>query len=87
MQLEWRRTQASGAAIAGRGGGVEAGAQGDHQTARGYPPTPTHSSHSVGHEGLPGAVAHFTQSEQRAVEQELALLMEESPYRQGDGAG
>lgn len=66
---------------------VEAGAQGEHKIARGYLPTLTHSAHYIAHAGLKDAVANFAQNERRAIEQEFALLMEETPYRRGDDTG
>jgi len=66
---------------------VEAGAQGEHKIARGYLPTLTRSAHFIREPGMRDAVADFCAREGRAMRQEHAILMEESPYRQGDGSG
>lgn len=62
---------------------VEAGAQGEHKIARGYLPVYTHSAHFITDPRLSEGIAGFCQAEKRAIEDEHALLMEESPYRQG----
>lgn len=79
--------QAIEAAIARGLARVEAGAQGEHKIARGYLPTFTHSTHFIANEGLRDAVAGFARNERRAIKEEYAILMEESPYRQGGDAG
>jgi uncharacterized protein len=61
---------------------VEAGAQGAHKLARGYVPSETYSIHYVADPALRRAVADFLKRERRAVTHEIALLNEESPYRQ-----
>jgi predicted N-acyltransferase len=63
---------------------VEAGAQGAHKLARGYVPSETYSIHYIADPALRRAVADFLKRERRAVTQEIALLNEESPYRQTD---
>jgi len=66
---------------------VEAGAQGEHKIARGYLPTLTHSAHFIADEGFKNAVENFTQHECRAIEADLAALLQESPYRQNEPKG
>lgn len=78
--------QAIEAAIARGLARVEAGAQGEHKIARGYLPTYTRSAHFINDAGLRDAVAGFCAGERRAIEEEYAILREESPYRQKDGA-
>jgi uncharacterized protein len=63
---------------------VEAGAQGAHKLARGYLPSETYSAHYIADPGLRRAVADFLKRERRAVARDIALLGEESPYRQHD---
>jgi predicted N-acyltransferase len=63
---------------------VEAGAQGAHKLARGYLPSETYSAHYIADPALRRAVADYLKRERRAVAQEIALLSEESPYRQTD---
>jgi predicted N-acyltransferase len=64
---------------------VEAGAQGEHKIQRGYLPTPTYSLHHIVDAGFRRAVAEFLEREREAVERELELLAEESPYRKDGG--
>lgn len=66
---------------------VEAGAQGEHKIARGYLPTLTHSAHFINDDGFREAVTNFTQLERRAIEEDLAALRQESPYRQNEPTG
>lgn len=73
--------QAVEAAIARRLDRVEAGAQGEHKLARGYLPTPTRSAHFIVHRGLRRAVADFLDAERRAVDYEMTVLSEYSPFR------
>jgi predicted N-acyltransferase len=61
---------------------VEAGAQGAHKLARGYLPVETYSAHYIAEPGLRRAVANFLKRERAAVSREIALLTQESPYRQ-----
>ena len=63
---------------------VEAGAQGAHKLARGYLPSETYSAHYIANPALRRAVADYLKRERRAVAQEIALLTEDSPYRQTD---
>ncbi len=60
---------------------VEAGAQGEHKISRGYLPVETHSAHWFIDPGLKAAVENFTQMEGRAVEHEMKVLLEDSPYK------
>jgi len=60
---------------------VEAGAQGEHKLARGYRPVPTFSAHFIAHPGLRGAVAHYLETERRAVAQNIEFLGEMTPFR------
>jgi predicted N-acyltransferase len=65
---------------------VEAGAQGRHKIQRGYLPKPTFSAHWIAHPGLRRAVANFVDEERRDIEQDMAALAAESPFRRdGDG--
>jgi len=61
---------------------VEAGAQGAHKLARGYLPVKTYSAHWIRDPGLRRAIAGYLKRERLAVAHEIALLGEESPYRQ-----
>ena len=63
---------------------VEAGAQGAHKLARGYLPAETYSAHYIADPGLRRAVADYLKRERLAVAREIALLSEESPYRNAD---
>ena len=63
---------------------VEAGAQGAHKLARGYLPVQTYSAHWIRDPGLRRAIADYLKRERLAVAHEIALLGEESPYRQSD---
>jgi predicted N-acyltransferase len=63
---------------------VEAGAQGAHKLARGYLPVETYSAHYIADPALRRAVADYLKRERRAVAREIALLTEDSPYRNGD---
>ena len=66
---------------------VEAGAQGEHKIQRGYLPQPTYSAHSIRHSGLRNAVADFLQAEQTHLQELMAEMREEGPYRKADGPG
>jgi uncharacterized protein len=74
--------QAIDFAIGHRLARVEAGAQGAHKLARGYLPVPTYSVHWIRDPALRRAVADYLKRERAAVAHEIALLGEESPYRQ-----
>ena len=73
--------QAIDAAIALGLDRVEAGAQGEHKLARGYEPTPVYSNHWIAHEGLRAAVSDYLDRERPAVQHEIALQHEESPFK------
>ena len=60
---------------------VEAGAQGEHKIQRGYLPTATYSAHWIGDPGFRDAVEHFLERERAAMEQEIALLGDHSPFK------
>jgi hypothetical protein len=60
---------------------VEAGAQGEHKLARGYRPTPTYSAHFIADPAFRRAVADFVARERMAVEQDIGLLDEMTPFR------
>jgi predicted N-acyltransferase len=63
---------------------VEAGAQGAHKLARGYLPVETYSAHYIADPALRRAVADYLKRERRAVAREIALLTEDSPYRESE---
>jgi predicted N-acyltransferase len=63
---------------------VEAGAQGEHKIQRGYLPVATHSAHWIADRSFKAAVADFLERERRAMHQEIAGLMEFSPFRKAD---
>jgi predicted N-acyltransferase len=63
---------------------VEAGAQGEHKIQRGYLPTPTYSAHWISHPGLRRAVDAFLDEERTAKLQEMAALMEYSPFKKAE---
>ena len=63
---------------------VEAGAQGEHKIQRGYLPRPTYSAHYIAHSGLRRAIADFLEHERMQKEQQMAMLAEYSPFREGD---
>jgi predicted N-acyltransferase len=69
-------------AIAHRLARVEAGAQGEHKLARGYLPVETYSAHYIADPALRRAVADYLKRERLAVAREIALLTEDSPYRE-----
>ncbi|MDR3505773.1 MAG: peptidogalycan biosysnthesis protein, partial [Acidocella sp.] len=60
---------------------VEAGAQGEHKIQRGYLPQPTYSAHYIRHPGLRRAVAQFLEVERAGVEEAMAAMAEEGPYK------
>ena len=64
---------------------VEAGAQGRHKIQRGYLPKPTYSAHWIAHTGLRRAVANFVDEERAGIMHDMERLMEESPFRKGNG--
>lgn len=62
---------------------VEAGAQGEHKLARGYEPVTTYSAHYLRHPGLHEAVADFLTRERRAVDHEVDILSNYTPFKKG----
>jgi predicted N-acyltransferase len=62
---------------------VEAGAQGGHKLSRGYRPVPTYSAHYLADPHLRRAVAHYLETERRAVAEEMATLAEMTPFKKG----
>jgi uncharacterized protein len=60
---------------------VEAGAQGEHKIQRGYLPQPTYSAHFIRHSGLRNAVAEFLQAETAQLQELMAEMREDGPYR------
>jgi len=60
---------------------VEAGAQGEHKLARGYEPVATHSAHYLAHPGLRDAVSNYLTRERRAVDHEINILSQHTPFR------
>jgi hypothetical protein len=64
---------------------VEAGAQGEHKIQRGYLPQPTYSAHFIRHAGLRHAVANFLQVEHEQMQEAMAAMRDEGPYRKVDG--
>ena len=60
---------------------VEAGAQGQHKIQRGYLPKATYSAHYIAHPGFRRAVADFLRREREAVDQDIEILMDYSPFR------
>ncbi len=65
---------------------VQAGAQGEHKVARGYEPVLTRSAHYLPNPGFRDAVAAFVESERVAVDQEIAWLRRDLPYRSSSSA-
>jgi len=66
---------------------VEAGAQGQHKIQRGYLPTPTYSAHWIRDAGFRAAIDDYLKRERIAVAHDINALMQESPFRQENGAG
>ena len=75
--------QAIEAAIARGLSRVEAGAQGSHKLARGYRPVPTYSAHYFADPRLFDAVARYLEAERQAVDEEIRMLDEHTPFRKG----
>jgi predicted N-acyltransferase len=73
--------QAIEAAIARGLERVEAGAQGEHQLARGYVALPTWSAHYIPNPAFRNAVADFVESERRAMDEHIAFLGEMAPFK------
>ncbi len=64
---------------------VEAGAQGPHKIARGYLPVRTHSAHWISHPGLRDAIEDYLDHERDAVDHEIEVLADYSPFRKEEG--
>ena len=62
---------------------AEAGAQGEHKLARGYEPIATHSAHYIAHPGLRAAIADYLTGEREAVEQNIEILGQYTPFKKG----
>jgi predicted N-acyltransferase len=62
---------------------VEAGAQGQHKIQRGYLPKATYSAHYISHPGFRRAVADFLRREREAVDEDIEILMDYSPFKKG----
>ena len=62
---------------------VEAGAQGEHKLARGYEPVVTHSAHWLSHPGLMSGVENYLMRERQAVEHEVDILSQHTPFKKG----
>ncbi len=62
---------------------VEAGAQGEHKLARGYEPVATHSAHYIAHPGLRAALVDYLTHERDAVEQNIDVLGQYTPFKKG----
>lgn len=60
---------------------VEAGAQGEHKLARGYEPTPTWSAHWIANPDFRKAVANYLDHERKAVDEEIAILSDHTPFK------
>jgi predicted N-acyltransferase len=75
--------QAIDAAIARGLQRVEAGAQGEHKLARGYEPVATWSAHYIPNANFRDAVASYLERERRAVANNIADLVEFTPFRKG----
>ncbi len=60
---------------------VEAGAQGEHKLARGYLPHKTYSAHWVRDPGFRAAVARFLDQERTAVDHQIDILDDYSPFK------
>ena len=63
---------------------VEAGAQGEHKLSRGYEPIATHSAHYLAHPGLQTAVEEYLVRERKAVEHEIEILGEHTPFKKNE---
>ena len=62
---------------------VEAGAQGEHKLARGYEPVVTTSAHYLAHPGLHEAIADYLTRERQAVDHEVKILGQHTPFKKG----
>ena len=59
----------------------EAGAQGEHKIKRGFLPNACHSAHLAAHPGLDQAIARFVAEEVGAVEADMRMLAELTPFK------
>jgi hypothetical protein len=75
--------QAIDFAIAKRLHKVEAGAQGGHKLLRGYTPALTRSAHWIADPRLRRAVADYLVKEREMVDEDMAELSAQAPYRKG----
>ena len=66
---------------------VEAGAQGEHKIQRGYLPQPTYSAHAIRHPGLRRSVSYYLEAERAQIEETMAAMRAEGPYRKAGEAG
>ncbi len=62
---------------------VEAGAQGEHKLARGYEPVTTHSAHFLSNPSLHTAIEDYLTRERRAVDHEVDILGQHTPFKKG----
>jgi predicted N-acyltransferase len=62
---------------------VEAGAQGEHKIQRGYLPQRTYSAHWIAHKGLSNAVRQYLEREREAIDGNIEVLGEYSPFKHG----
>lgn len=60
----------------------EPGAQGEHKVMRGFFPTPTYSTHWIGHEPFQRAIADFLVREQRMVHDYMDELRDHLPFKE-----
>jgi uncharacterized protein len=60
---------------------VEAGAQGEHKLQRGYMPVSTWSAHALRDPGFEKAVREFCRAEDEAMQEHIAALCAEGPYK------
>ncbi len=59
----------------------EAGAQGEHKIKRGFLPSLCHSAHLAAHPGLDEAIGRFVAEETSAVEADMRMLAELTPFK------
>jgi uncharacterized protein len=60
----------------------EAGAQGEHKLKRGLAPAYTHSAHWIRYPALAEAIAEYVRSEEEAVEEQVRLYAEHTPFHE-----
>ena len=73
--------QAIAFAIETRLSRIEAGAQGEHELARGYLPHQVHSLHWFAEPGFRDAVARYLDEERAAIDEEIEVLTAYGPFR------